>query len=87
MVDNTNVLFGNENCVDVQKQPFIILSSRRMLDSVKEEARQNGIKQDQIDLIQEDSDEEGNNGETYSMGGKVTVLTKYWKEKRHCSFQ
>lgn len=81
LVDNTNVLFGNENCVDVQKQPFIILSSRRMLDSVKEEARQNGIKQDQIDLIQEDSDEEGNNGETYSMGGKVTVLTKYWKEK------
>lgn len=84
-LDAVNVFFGNPQQREVQKQPYIIISSREMLDSVKETAKANGISNEMISLIQPDKDV---NDEGYdrakvevTSSKKVTVLTKYWKEK------
>ena len=75
LIDNTNILFGNPQVWDIQKQPYVIIVSRRTIDSVREEAKERGLRQSEINAIQpdewEDNDEEN---------GKVTVLTKLFKK-------
>ena len=75
-VDNTNVHFGNPQVWDIQRQPFLIISLRRLVTAVREEAKQNGILD--IDSITADDDPNGINQEQES--GKCTVLVKFWKE-------
>ena len=38
VIDNTNIIFGNERSSDVQSQPYIIIVQQRLTDEVKEEA-------------------------------------------------
>ena len=61
-VDKTNIYYGNENEDDIQKQPYIIISFRRTVEEVKEEARKNGISEKEIELITEDQDIEEQSG-------------------------
>lgn len=61
-VDKTNIYYGNENEDDIQKQPYIIISFRRTVEEVKEEARNNGISEKEIELITEDQDIEEQSG-------------------------
>lgn len=56
MIDNVNIYFGDEQEADIQKQPFIIIYERRYVSDIKEEAKRNGIPQDQIDGIVSDED-------------------------------
>lgn len=74
-VDNTNIYFGNPECGDVQKQPWIIIMQRRTLEEVKTEAEDRGKKDFDV---QEDRDANGANLENES--GKTTVLIRLWKE-------
>lgn len=76
LIDNVNVHFGNPQLWDVQKQPFLIISQRRMLPSVREEAEANGCKDP--GSIMADDDPNGINLDNEK--GKVTVLVKFWKE-------
>lgn len=78
IVENTRVFFGNPNDRRVQKQPYIILSAREMLDSVKEEADENG---EDPDVINEDSDHR-EMGDAHKTDGKVTTLLRMWKDKK-----
>lgn len=75
-----NVNFGDPNCQDVQKQPYIIISQRRDVDDVKREAHKNRMP---TDSIAPDSDNSGSYGEygseTYE-SRRVTVYTKLYKE-------
>ena len=41
-VENTRVYFGNPQVWEVQKQPYIIVSLRQLLSTVREEAEANG---------------------------------------------
>jgi hypothetical protein len=78
ILDNTNVHFGNPYVDDAQKQPFILISTPRQVESVREEARINGVKN--IEQITADSDP---NMYTYKDSGTsdlCTVITKLWKE-------
>lgn len=61
-VDKTNIYYGNENEDDIQKQPYIIISFRRTVEEVKEEARKNKISEKEIELITEDQDIEEQSG-------------------------
>lgn len=72
-----NILFANTESRDIQSQPYIIVSSRRMLDSVRKEAKKNGIEN--WESIQADSDTDLYNSQ-YEQSNKVTVLIKIWKE-------
>lgn len=75
-IDNTNVCFGNPQVWEVQKQPYIIISLRRAVEAVLDEARANGL--DDLSGITADDDPNGVNRESET--GKCTVLIKFWKE-------
>lgn len=81
MLDPINVFFGNPQQRRVQKQPYIIISSREDLAEVKRIAKDNGLSKDKIELISADSDvqDEGYDRAKVEVTGseKVTVLTKY----------
>lgn len=57
-VNGGNVFFGNPNEPNVQKQPWIIILLRDTVENLKEEAKRNGVKQEEIDSIGEDSNTE-----------------------------
>lgn len=74
-IDNTNVYFGNPQVDDVQRQPWVIISRRMMLEDAREEAQRFG--QDP-EGIHSDDDPNGINMERER--GKVTTLLKFWKQ-------
>lgn len=78
VVDNTNILFGNPYSAEVQRQPYILILQRRTVDSVHEEARSNGIPEDDITSIIADSDQNLANEDHDS--NLVSVIIKLWKE-------
>lgn len=84
VVDNTNILYGNPYVYDVQRQPYIILLQRRTVESVKDEARRNGLPEDEISRICADNNQSLAN--EYYDSDLVSVLIKMWKESGevHC---
>lgn len=64
-----NVAFGDPHEELVERQPYIILSSRREVSSVRREAERAGMSGETISQIAPDGDD-----------GKVLVLTKLYKE-------
>lgn len=80
VIDNTRVLFGNPNSREVQKQPYIIIWKRRRIDDVKDEAKENGLSENEISLITADTDDNNSRMDSY-VDDKCTVLTKLWRGK------
>jgi hypothetical protein len=84
VIENTRVYFGNPNCRDVQRQPFIILSRRSMVDDVRwyaEDMKQAGqCKLENVDDIKADSEKWQNKYDSYT-DDKVTVLTYLFKNR------
>lgn len=84
-LDPMNVFFGNPQQLNVQKQPYIIISSREMLSTVKEVAEKNKLSKEMIAQIKPDKDtqDQGYDRAKVELTGsqKVTVLTKYWKKE------
>ena len=78
LLENINVFFGNRYSRDVQSQPYIILQKRMFLDDVRDEARENGMSEDDVLSIKNDSDE--HQLEADDPSDLVTVLIKLWKE-------
>ena len=70
-----NVIFANPMEKDEQKQKYIIIASAEPLESVKQLAKRNGIKD--WDEIQADNDLEEDETNTLSL---CTVLTKYSRQ-------
>ncbi len=83
VIDKTNIYYGNENDSDIQSQPYILISYRRTVDSVKEEARRNGISEEEISKITSDSDYEEQSGRDKrieEISPMCLVLLKYYKK-------
>ena len=86
VIDVENVCFGDPNCEDVQKQPFIIVSQRLDVNEVRREAKRNRINAEDIENIKPDGADaynanSGDRGEQEPEDSKrVTVLTKFYKE-------
>lgn len=76
VLDVENVYFGDPTLNDIQRQPYIIISQRRSVAKLREEARRYGRPQKEIESIGADECEIGCPDE----GIKATVLTKLWKE-------
>ncbi len=74
LIDNTDVHFGAPGVQDVQKQPYLIIASRRHIDAVRREARENGF--DETEILP-DGAREGDRPED----DMVTVLVKLWREE------
>lgn len=84
VIDKTNIYYGNENDDDIQAQPYIIISYRRTVDSVREEAIKNGMsKEEAIATITADSDYEEQTGKDKridEISPMCLVLLKYYKK-------
>ena len=81
ILDVENVVFGDPNNADVQKQPYILISQRLDVESVRREAKRNGLPFEDIvpdGATQYNSGERGENEPTDSR--RVTVITKLYKE-------
>ena len=77
-VDMANVFFGNPQVSDTQRQPYILIESRRNLASVQEEMKRNGIPREEWENLRADS----NINDVFEeklYDDKVTVITKYWR--------
>ena len=84
LLENINVYPGNKYDRRVQEQPYIIIHMRRFLGDVQDEARENGVSEEQASAIRGDTDE--NQMEQGSPSDLVSVLLKMWKENGtvHC---
>lgn len=90
-IDPANCFFGNPQCADVQKQPYVLITHRELLSNVKEIAKANGVPEHLMELLTEDKNV---NNELYDsakheMGDmeKVTVLTEYYKKNGSVYFK
>lgn len=83
VIDKNNIYYGNENDDDIQSQPYIIISYRKPVTQVKEEARMLEISEDKIELITEDGEtleQAGYTSTTDEVNPMCLVLLKYYKE-------
>ena len=81
ILDVENVVFGDPNNDDVQTQPYILISQRLDVESVRREARRNGLSFE--DIIPDGATQwsAGDRGEQEPTDSRrVTVITKLYKE-------
>lgn len=70
LLQTDKVFLGDEQQQDIQKQPYIIVFERRLVKDVREEARQYGLPEDELDLIQADHDENNLNDSENEVKGQ-----------------
>lgn len=84
IVQNTRMHFGNPNCRDVQRQPWLIVSQRMLVDDVKymaENYKESGVCDiEDVDAIRADSEIYQNKYDSYT-DDKVTVLKYFYKNR------
>lgn len=80
LIDNTRVFFGNPNDREVQRQPYIIISSRESVRTVRKRAIKNKIK-DWEDIVP-DRDESLSVDAAKYTDDKVTVLLTLYKDEQ-----
>jgi hypothetical protein len=83
-IDAVNFFPGNPQSASIQKQPYIIITSRELVSDVKKTATDNGVPIEQIAMIKSDSETVD---QAYDMAqkeqdgaDKVTVLNRYFKK-------
>lgn len=85
VIENLRVHFGNPNCRDVQRQPWIIISRREMVDDVRERAemlKEMGVCGiDDPQSITADTEKWQNKYDSYT-DDKVTVLTYFYYNRQ-----
>lgn len=84
IIDNLRVMFGNPNCRDVQRQPFIMIYRREMVDEVQyraEQYKEAGLCEiEDVESIKPDSDKFQNKYDNFT-DDKVTVVTYYFRNR------
>ena len=86
ILDVENVVFGDHNCEEIERQPYIIISQRIDFNEVRREAHRNNISKEEIEKIKPDGVDyldinAGTRGEQEPTDSKrITVLTKFWKQ-------
>lgn len=56
IIDRTNIYLSDEQCSDIQKQKYILIYERRFVEDVKDDARNNGLEENEVDMIVADED-------------------------------
>ena len=75
--------YGNENDDNIQTQPYIIISFRRTVDEVKEEAKANGMSDEEIEKIVSDEEyheQAGKDKRTDEISPMCLELLKLYKK-------
>lgn len=78
-----DVMYGNENEEDIQKQPYILLKRRTSLIQAREYAKSLGLSADIIEDIHGDSFTQNESGESAKeeVDDMVTIVTKMYKKE------
>lgn len=85
LIDNINVYFGNPYSRFVQTQPYIIIAQRKTVGELRDEARANGVRKEDLELITADCDDkQGEKGEYDIL---ATKLIKFWKDEKTGTIQ
>lgn len=87
-IDNVNVFFGDPNEKDVQKQRYIIIAARELVANLQDEARANGISEDEVLKIGADEETFYQSGDRSQIQldykfdgfGKTTSLIKLYRK-------
>ena len=76
LIANTEIMFGDEQEQDIQKQPFIILYERMLVSEAVKIAKENGVSKEEYELIKGDSDTRNviGNKEEVKATEKVSVI-------------
>lgn len=84
VLDPINVFFGNPQQRNVQLQPYVIISGRETVKSVREQAKRNGMSPEMITMIKADKDTQDQGYDLAKVevddSDKVVTLVRYWKE-------
>ena len=84
VIDPLNIFFGNPQERRVQRQPWIIISSRESVQSIRQLAGKYHVPAEQRELIQPDDDtrDEGYDAAQKELrdAKKTTLLTKYYRK-------
>lgn len=85
-IDGTNVFLSDEQETEIQNQKYILIAQRLFVENIKEQARANGISEDEISLIVSDTETSRQTGERAKTeveadedGGKCISVLKMWK--------
>ena len=83
IINKNNIQYGNEQSSDIQSQPYIVISQRLPISTIKEMARQNGVSEDKIRYIVTDNItfEEAGEDAKLEKDDMCTLVTKMWKDK------
>lgn len=85
IVDKNNICYGNENESNIQLQPYIILSFRKNINELKEEARNiYNLSEEEIEYILPDNyveEQAGMEVKYEEITPMCLVLLKYYKKK------
>ena len=85
MIYGNNIFFADENNNDVQDQSFILITFRRPVEKIREEARKHGLGEDKIAEIVADNDlneQIGNKEEVKDEQGKALCILKLYKKEK-----
>lgn len=83
LIDSVNFFPGDPNGQEMQQQPYLILSFRRLLSEVQQEAKENGIGNWEEISDDENRDREAGDRAKEELNDtrKVTCLLKMWKSE------
>lgn len=92
VIDSVNLFYGNPNDKNKERQPYIILAFRELTETLKKEAKDNGIPKEEYERILPDLDNQytaGDRGKdeldttskNLSGTGKTTALIKLFKKE------
>ena len=82
ILSKNDVLYGNENDSDIQRQPYILIKQRRPVMEIQRMAEEEGVSKEDLELIRGDKNVWEEAGETakYEKDDMCTLVTKMWKE-------
>ena len=82
ILSKNDVLYGNENDSDIQRQPYILIKQRRPVIEIQQMAEAEGVSKEDLELIRGDKNVWEEAGETakFEKDDMCTLVTKMWKE-------
>ena len=82
ILNKNDILYGNENDSDLQRQPYILIKQRRPVLEIRRLAEQEGVSKEDLELIMGDKNVWEEAGETakFEKDDMCTLVTKMWKE-------
>ena len=82
ILSKNDILYGNENDSDIQRQPYILIKQRRPVIEIRKLAEAEGVSKEKQEAIIGDKNVWEEAGETakFEKDDMCTIVTKMWKE-------